>query len=114
MSKERVLLEVKPKVGLTCVYIKLSMEDGLLYAWETYTHRMPESYWLEGYQTTEPPVIRVQQSVHFALSKRYGDVKYLAVWIDGDVVMTEPVGETPTELDIINGFDLIQSIERIV
>lgn len=109
-NKERYLLEVKAPVGLTCIYIKLTLsdvDDEGLYAYETFTHRMPESYWKEGYGTPEPPIIHTNESVYFELTKRYGKLGYLCVWVQGDVIMTELVGSLPDGVETSDGFELI-------
>lgn len=102
----RVLLKVDSGSN-AIVYVKISFELDKVKSWETYNSRMPESYWQEGYGTTEPDVLEVEQSVYFRLTERFDKVNYLCIWVVDGIVMTEPVGEKPTEQGIQSGFEIL-------
>jgi hypothetical protein len=98
MSSNKIwyLLELTASGLREKVYVKLSIEGNSLFAWETYTQRMPDSYWVRGYDMAEPQIIKVQdKSIYFELADRFGKVKYLAIWIRDGIIMTEPVGKKP-------------------
>lgn len=95
------------------MYLKLSLayEDSEMVVknWETYSGRQPNSYWVTNYSHDEPSLVDIDQSLWFPLHSRFGELRYLAVWIDpiNGIIMSEPVRDEPASVEIVNGMQYV-------